>query len=251
MARTLLLRGMLVGLVAGLIVFAFASWIGESHVERAIAFETNMDMQKGEPSEPEMVSRHVQKSFGLLTGVVAYGIALGGIFGLAFAYAQGRLSRSRPRVLSLLMAVMGFVAIVLTPSLKYPANPPSVGNPETIGIRTAAYFLLIAISLVLMALSIKAWRHWRKSLGDWNAALSAVFLYVVLVSFCAHFLPIIDEVPAEFPASLLWNFRIASWEIQAVMWGGLGLIFGWLTERAGNTAEGRQPLDSADQPRYS
>ena len=232
MARTLLLRGMLVGLTVGLIVFAFARWIGEPYVERAIAFEARMDSLKGDPPESEMVSRRVQKSFGLLTGVAAYGIALGGIFGLTFAFAQGRLNRSRPRVLSLLLAALGFVTVILVPSLKYPPDPPSVGNHETIGIRTAAYFLIVTISLAMMTLSIKGWKYWRKSWGNWNAALLAFCLYVVSVSIFARFLPVIDEVPAEFPASLLWNFRIASWEIQAVMWSGLGLLFGWLTERA-------------------
>jgi predicted cobalt transporter CbtA len=29
----------------------------------------------------------------------------------------------------------------------------------------------------------------------------------------------------------MWRFRIASLEIQAVMWTTLGLLFGWLTER--------------------
>jgi predicted cobalt transporter CbtA len=247
MARTLLLRGMLVGLVAGLVVFAFARLFGEPQVDRAIAFETSMDRAKGEAPEPEMVSRKIQKSFGLLTGVVVYGTALGGIFGLVFAYARGRLSQSEPRVLSALVAGIGFVTIVLTPSLKYPANPPSVGNPETISIRTGAYFLLIAISILVMALALKVRRHWRKSLGSWNATLLAALLYVVIVSVLTHFLPIIDEVPAEFPASLLWKFRIASWETQAVMWSVLGLLFGWLTERA----EGLAGAHSIDGPHYS
>ncbi len=232
MARSLLLRGMLAGLVAGLFVFAFARWAGEPQVDRAIAFETSMSQAKGEPPEPEMVSRKIQKGFGLLIAVVVYGSALGGIFGLVFAYARGRLSDSRPRVLSALLAGIGFVTIVLTPSLKYPASPPSVGNPETIGIRTAAYFLVISISIVVMALSLKARRRWSKPLGEWNATLLAGILYVVIVSVVAHFLPPIDEVPAEFSASLLWKFRIASWGTQAVLWGVLGLLFGWLTERA-------------------
>jgi predicted cobalt transporter CbtA len=251
MARTLLLRGMLAGLVAGLMVFAFARWVGEPQVDRAIAFETSMDQAKGEPPEAEMVSRKIQKSIGLLTGVVVYGTALGGIFGLVFAYARGRLSQSRPRVLAALIAGIGFVTIVLTPSLKYPANPPSVGNPETIGIRTAAYFLLIAISILVMTAALKARRHWSKSLGTWDATLVAALLYIIVISALAHVLPAIDEVPAAFPASLLWKFRIASLETQVLMWSVLGLIFGWLTERAEGLAEARQPLQSSDNLRYN
>lgn len=252
MTRTLLLRGMLVGLVAGLLVFAFARWAGEPRVDKAIAFETSMDQAKGEPPDPEMVSRKIQRSIGLLTGVVVYGTALGGIFGLVFAYARGRISVARPRVLAAWLAAIGFVTIVLTPSLKYPANPPSVGNPETIGIRTGAYFLLIVISVAASAFALKARSHWRSSLGDWNAALLAAFLYVLIVSLCGHFLPAIDEVPPNFPASLLWKFRIASWETQAVLWGALGLLFGWLTERAeGMTEESRRRVSSVDAIRYS
>ena len=91
MARSLLVRGMLVGLLAGLLAFAFARCVGEPEVERAIAFETRMDQAKGQPPEPEMVSRGVQKSIGLLTGVVVYGTAIGGLFGLVFAFASGRI----------------------------------------------------------------------------------------------------------------------------------------------------------------
>jgi predicted cobalt transporter CbtA len=252
MARTLLLRGMLIGLIAGLCVFAFARWAGEPQVDRAIAFENSMDQAKGEPPEPEMVSRKIQKSVGLLTGTVLYSTALGGIFGLVFAFARGRLSTARPRVLAALIAGIGFVAIVLVPSLKYPANPPSVGNPETIGIRTGAYFLLIAISAMAMALSIKAGRGLGKSFGGWNASILAALLFAALVGTAAHFLPAIDEVPTGFPATLLWKFRIASWETQVVLWSALGLLFGWLTERAEGAASSRtRAFKAADEMRAS
>ncbi len=243
MTRALLLRGMLVGLIAGLFVFSFARWAGEPQVDRAIAFETSLDQAKGDQPEPEMVSREIQKGFGLLTGTMLYSTALGGIFGLVFAVARGRISQSRPRVLSALLAALGFITIVLIPSLKYPANPPSVGSPETIGIRTGAYFLLILISVVVMSLALKAKNHLQKSQGSWNATLSSVVLYVMVVSVCSHFMPQIDEVPLGFPASLLWGFRIAAWETQLVLWTALGLLFGWLTERAEGSSNtpARQP----------
>jgi predicted cobalt transporter CbtA len=230
---------MLVGLVAGLLVFAFTRWAGEPQVDKAIAFETSMDQAKGEAPEPEMVSRKIQRGIGLLTGVAVYGTALGGIFGLVFAYVRGRFSVARPRVLAAWLAATGFVTIVLMPSLKYPANPPSVGNPETIGVRTGAYFLIITISIVTAILSLKASRGLSRFLGNWNATLLGLLLYVLVVGLGGHFLPAIDEVPANFPASLLWKFRIASWETQVVLWGALGLLFGWLTERDEETRGGR------------
>src|SRR3954447_13639605 len=125
MVRALLIRGMLVGVVAGLLAFGFARLFGEAQVDGAIAFEDQVSEAKGEPPEMAMVSRNVQSGVGLFTGVVVYGAAIGGLFGLAFAYAQGRIGPLHPRSLAGLLAILGFVAIVLVPALKYPPNPPS------------------------------------------------------------------------------------------------------------------------------
>jgi predicted cobalt transporter CbtA len=237
MTRTLLVRGMLVGIVAGLLVFALARCIGEPQVERAIAFETGMDRAEGKAAEPEMVSRKIQRGFGLLTGTVVYGAAIGGIFGIVFAFARGRIRIASPRALSAVLASMAFVAIVLVPALKYPANPPAVGNPDTIGIRTAAYFLLIAFSIAAMVISFQVGHRLRSRFGAWNASLLSALLFVIIMGVVCHFLPEFDEVPAGFPVTLMWRFRIASLEMQTVLWATLGFLFGWLTERDGTWTE--------------
>jgi Probable cobalt transporter subunit (CbtA) len=231
MTRSLLVRGMVVGILAGLLVFFSARWLGEPQVDQAIAFEASVDQAKGEAPEPEIVSRRVQKTVGLLTGVLTYGAAIGGIFGLLFAYSYGRIGPSRPRALSAFLAAIGFVAIAFVPSLKYPANPPAVGNPETIGVRTAAFFLMLAISIAAMFLSLQIGRRLARRFGLWNGSLLAAGIFVVLVSLVSRLLPVINEVPVGFPADVLWRFRLAAWGIQAILWVSLGLLFGWLTER--------------------
>jgi hypothetical protein len=133
--------------------------------------------------------------------------------------------------LSALLAGLGFVAIVLVPELKYPANPPSVGSPETIGVRTAAFFLLIAFSIAAMVFALQIRRGLSARFGEWNGSLIAAGIFVVVVSGVAHFFPVIDEVPKGFPAGLLWQFRVDALGIQVVLWGVLGVLFGWLTER--------------------
>src|SRR6478735_367333 len=95
MMRALLIRGMLVGILAGVLAFGVAKIFGEPQVDRAIAFEeqmdaakaaaetqtkesatTNMtmagghDMSHADAAEPELVSRTTQAGIGLLTGVV-------------------------------------------------------------------------------------------------------------------------------------------------------------------------------------
>lgn len=232
MTRILLVRGMLAGLIAGLFVFALARWIGEPQVERAIAFETAMDQARGDAPEPELVSRKVQSTVGLLTATLLDGTAVGGIFALAFTFAAGRLPVQNPRNLAMLLATLGFVAFAIVPALKYPANPPSVGRPETIGIRTAAYFLLVVFSCALMVLATQVQMRFHRRLGSWSASLLSIVFFIIATTIICHFFPDFDEVPAGFPVTLMWKFRVASLEMQALLWSILGVVFGWFAQKA-------------------
>jgi predicted cobalt transporter CbtA len=68
--------------------------------------------------------------------------------------------------------------------------------------------------------------------GRWNANLIVAACYIVIVVIAGLLLPVVNEVPEEFPAVVLWKFRIASLGAQVIMWATLGLLFGALTERA-------------------
>jgi len=139
------------------------------------------------------------------------------------------------------VASAGFIAVYLVPNLKYPANPPSVGAPETIGARTALYFIMIAISFAAMVGSTASRRSLVTRLGDWNATVIAAAGYLVVVIAVALVLPAVNEVPDQFPAAVLWNFRIASIGAQLILWATLGLLFGALTERALSHGAARTP----------
>jgi predicted cobalt transporter CbtA len=264
MVGILLTRGMLVGFVAGLLCFGFLKLVGEPQVDRAIAFESAMEA-KEKPStgqlphdhsahdhaahdhshaeapksaqtpkeEPEeLVSRSTQAGLGLFTGVALYNTAFGGLFALVFALTYRRMGDFDARTTAALLAICGIVAVYVVPTLKYPANPPAVGNPATLAMRTATYFAMIAISLAAM---IAAWmlrNRLVQRFGNWNAALIAAPAYFVVVIGVALALPEVSEVPEEFPAAVLWQFRIASAGAQLIMWTTIGLAFGALTERA-------------------
>jgi predicted cobalt transporter CbtA len=241
MVGTLLLRGMLAGILAGLLCFGFLKIFGEPPVDRAIAFETQLDEAHAHgpampgmamPTEPELVSRAVQAGIGLFTGVVIYSTAFGGLFALAFALAYGRIADFGPRATSALLATVGIVAVYVVPTLKYPANPPSVGNAETIGIRTALYFAMIAISLAAIIVAGMLRTRLQPRHGQWNALLISGAVYLILVAIAGGALPSINEVPDQFPAAVLWQFRIAALGAQLILWATLGLAFGALTERA-------------------
>ncbi|SOE98900.1 Probable cobalt transporter subunit (CbtA) [Burkholderia sp. OK233] len=232
MVGKLLVRGMLAGIAAGLLTFGFARLVGEPQVDQAISFEEKADAAKGEAPEPELVSRGTQAGLGLLTGVVTYGAAFGGLFSLVFAYAYGRVGAVSARALSAWLALGAFITLVIVPNIKYPANPPSVGDPETIGMRTGLFFLMIAISLAAMVFSLKVRRRAALKLGAWNGSIVAGLVFVVIIAAVQLSMPTINEVPAAFPAVLLWKFRVAAIGMQVIMWTTVGLLFGSLVERS-------------------
>lgn len=243
MIRSLLIRGMIAGLVAGLLGFAFAKIVGEPSVERAIAFEerhehahTHMHHEGAAQShehegDEEIVSRDTQAGLGLLTGVAVFGTALGGIFSLVFAFAYGRLGALRARGASALLAMLGFMSVAIVPFLKYPPNPPAVGDPETIGPRTALFFGMVATSIAAAVFAVWLQRRMHARQGNWRATVIAGIAYIALMLLAQFVLPRVDEVPADFSASLLWNFRVAAIGIQAIIWTTLGLLFGALAAR--------------------
>ncbi len=232
MVRTLLVRGMLAGLLAGFLALGFAEVFGEPQVDRAITFEEQEARINHESLGPDLVSRDVQKSAGLAVAVAIYATAFGGLFALAYAVAYGRLGQLSPRATAALLAAGGFVAAVLAPFLKYPANPPSIGNPATIDRRTTLYFLMLGLSVLAAIGVVSLGRLLLPRIGAWNAAVLAGAAFIVAIAVVQLALPTVNEVPAGFPATVLWRFRLASLGTQLVLWTAMGLVFGALTERS-------------------
>lgn len=237
MVGNLLLRGMLVGIAAGLIAFVFARTFGEPQIDRAIAFEEMISAAQTPPSDatpvPEeaLVSRTTQAGIGLATGLVVYGAAIGGLFSLVFAFAYGRLGNLGARGTSALLALAAFVAIVLIPQIKYPANPPAVGSDETIAARTVLFFAMLVISLAATTAAIMfARRLWNRH-GAWNAVLIAGAAFMAFITVVLLAMPPINEMPEGFSPDVVWRFRMSSIGIHVILWSVIGLVFGAIAER--------------------
>lgn len=230
--RDLLVRGLLAGLLASVLAFGFARMFGEPSVNAAIALEDSLYAQNGEPSEPEIVSRSIQSTLGLGTGLAVLSVAFGGLFAIAFAFAYGRIGNLGVRGTALFVVLVGFGALYVVPFLKYPPNPPAIGEAETIAQRTALYFGMVLLSLVATAGAIVLQRRLAETRSNWDATLiaSACFLVIITVAYLA--MPEVNEVPDAFPAVVLWKFRVASLGMQLVLWLSIGIAFGALTERA-------------------
>ncbi|MEJ5978229.1 CbtA family protein [Novosphingobium sp. PS1R-30] len=226
MTGNLLWRGMLAGILAALLATLFARAFAEPQIDLAIAYEAAHAAHHAGAQEAELVSRETQKGFGLLTALALYGAAVGGIFALVFAYGYGRIAQIGPRSLALVLAALAFLLIVLVPGIKYPQTPPAVGQHETVGLRTAAYFAMIALSVCAALVAARMRAVLARTLRGFDAGLLAIAGYVVVVALGALLLPTIDEVPADFPAAILWNFRLASLGSQLLLWTTIGVLFG-------------------------
>jgi len=115
-----------------------------------------------------------------------------------------------------------FIAVYVVPFAKYPANPPSVGNPETIGYRTELYFGMIAIAIVAMIASINLGRAFARRWGNWNASLAGGLMFVGLVGVAYSLMPTINELPDAFPAALTG----VSWTCAGSGGGACGVAAG-------------------------
>lgn len=93
--RNLLVRGRLAGLAAGVLARTVPRSLGEPDIDQAIGFEEAHAPAHGH--EAELVTRGLQSTAGLATGVLVHGVTFGGIAALAYRVALGRVGRFSPR----------------------------------------------------------------------------------------------------------------------------------------------------------
>lgn len=231
-------RGLALGVLAGLLAGVFAALVGEPRVQDAIDIEQHKaSAQAALTFVPAhlgdvVVSRDAQRG-GLFLGTVLYGLAMGGVFAAVFVGLRGR-GRPRPDwVLATRIAAAAFAVLVLVPFVKYPPNPPAVGRADTIGERTWLYLALLVGGACACVAAARAGRIAERGGPEpWRRPLVAGATFVGLVGVLWLGLPGIDEVPGDFPASLLWEFRLSSLGTQAVFWAVLGTGYGVAADRA-------------------
>jgi len=227
----------LAGLLAGLAAFGVAFLAGEPTLNAAIAIEDSpADHQEAgepvvDPDTTTAVPRSLQATAGLLSGTVLAGVTIGGFAGLLAGLALGRFGQLSTRATALSVVMIMCVTLDLVPFVGYPPNPPGVGQSSTIGLRTALYFVLMAISIVVAVTAIMIGRRAARRWGGWYATIGSIGSYVIIMSAVIVLMPAYDEVPASFPGSLLYEFRVASLGTRLTLWAVLGVILADLVHR--------------------
>ncbi len=229
-------RGAAAGAVAGALSVVVSFLLGEPYVSSAIALE----QAGGGPGE-EVFSRGTQL-FGLVVVSLLIGVAIGILFGAVYAIVHRQDPDADPWRRAIRLAAAGFVGVSLIPFLRYPANPPAVGDPGTVDARTRLYLLAILVGLAAVT---AAWQLHRALLarGAAEPLRQLAVVGIVLLGVAATFLlPGVDE-PTAAPADLIWGFRVASLATLATLWFGLGAAFGLLGERASRAVDQPEPSE--------
>lgn len=260
MERRIIGRGLLAGALAGVLAFLYARVFIKPVISRAIDYESgradaHAAMTGMGGHDMELFTRDVQSWAGMGFGVMAFSVAMAGLFALSFTMLYPRTSGLSARMTSVLLAAGAFVTVYLVPFLKYPANPPSIGEADTIKERTGLYLLMMGLSVALSLGAVWLGRRLSPKLGTWGATLSAIGGYVAAVGVVMWVLPAIDETPQPmveksgmimypgFPADDLYQFRLYALGTQIVIWATIGLVFGTLVSRLLEDQR-RQPLSA-------
>ena len=224
--RNVFVRGAVSGAAAGLLTSVAAYFFLEPTLTAAIALE-------GPSAGEGPVSRQTQKLLGMPLGFVFAGLALGLLFAVAYRVLPSRTDAWQR---SLGLASGGFTALALIPQLRYPANPPGVGDPETIAGRTSGYLLAVLLGVVVVSGSYAALRALRVRGVSAPVRQSAVTVGAVLAVAVGFTLLPDNADPVGAPAALVWEFRIRSIGLLALLYSSLGAFFAWLTLRTPATA---------------
>jgi predicted cobalt transporter CbtA len=234
----LLRYGALAGAAAG-VSAALVLWlVVEPVIRRALAIEDARPSH--DHAHEELVTRGQQVVGGLVTAGIV-GVLFGVVFAVVFAKARHRLPAGSDQGRVAVLAVIGYAVFVLLPALSVPANPPSVGDPDTVTRRTLLYLLTILVGALIAGMLFAADRWLRGRGGRPAARRTAVVLFgAAAVTVLLVAMPAPDPIPVDVPAALIWDFRVASLAQLAVMWGVLGLTFGLLVDR--EEASAREPV---------
>jgi predicted cobalt transporter CbtA len=219
------------GAIAGIVLGLINQAIIEPFIDKAISIETQRNISRGESVDTTQQSQYrIWQKGGEVVAAATYGISLSALFGIVFVYGRRSLPGFDNKKKALFLAAIMFFVIFLIPALKYPANPPVVGNPSTIYYREMLYVGFIAVSgfsALALALSYKGLQTYLPEKPTW--LIVSLIYAIIMISAYIAFPSNPDKV--TIPADLIISFRVASVFTIGILWGVLGVIVGVLWDK--------------------
>ncbi len=219
---------LIAGAIAGFILAVLNQGIVEPYIDQAINIENQNAISKGEAIDPQEFNDYrLWQKTGEIAAGTTLGVSLGALFGMVFAYARNSIPGSNNKKKALILAGIMLLVIYIIPALKYPANPPAVGDPETIYYRESLYIAILIIS----GLGALGLAFLYRKLGHKKA--KQVLIPLVYIAIIATAFMVLPPNPDEntAPMDLVMGFRLASALTMSIFWGLLGLFLGILWDR--------------------
>jgi NhaP-type Na+/H+ or K+/H+ antiporter len=175
------------GAIAGTLLGLINQVVVEPCIVKAIGIQTQSAIDEGENTDPVQQAHYrMWQKGGEVVASTIYGISLSALFGIVFVFSRNSMPGSNNKKKALVLIGIMFVVLFLIPSFKYPANPPGVGNPDTIYYRESLYVGFTAISgfssLALALLyTIKLVKNINRTSKSKENIIIPVLLYVVIM----------------------------------------------------------------------
>jgi predicted cobalt transporter CbtA len=219
---------LLAGVISGLAYGAMNLLAVEPFIDQAIEIEIQNQINEGEDVDMQEVAQYRlwQKGGQLVAGMIL-GVSFASFYALVYGYSRKSLPGSSDVRKSLFLASAVWLTIFMIPFLKYPGNPPVVGDPETIYYREAFYVAFIAIS-GLGALGFAF--LYRKLSSIRSRKLIVPALYAAYIAGCYFAMPSNPDA-ITVPMELITNFRIVTVITATIFWVILGITFGTLWDK--------------------
>ena len=216
---------LLSGCFAGTIYGTLNLIIVEPYLDDAINIENQNLFSSGEEIDGPQFwveyyeYRSWQKGGQILAGAIL-GTSIGSLFGIVYALSKKSLPSRNNIGKTLILAGLMWFTLFVIPFLKYPANPPTVGDGETVVLRGILYLTLIAVSGFLAIGFYQIFKRLKAK----NRILPIIG-YGVLISIVFFVMP---ENPDEISTSmeLVNGFRVVAFLTGTVFWFTLALFLG-------------------------
>jgi predicted cobalt transporter CbtA len=213
------------GAIAGTILGLINQILVEPYIDQAIAIEVQNTVASGESVDvDELVQYRLWQKGGEIVAGTILGTSISALFGIVYIYSRDSLPGSNNKKKGLILAGIMFFVIFMIPALKYPANPPAVGDPETIEYRESLYTTMLVIS-GFAALSVAILY---RSLGQKRRESRKIIVPTVYAVIIASAFVVLPANPDEITISsnLLMDFRIVAAITMGIFWGILGILLG-------------------------
>ena len=215
------------GVIAGIILAFLNLGIVEPTIDKAIALEVQKQVSAGENvNMSELIDYRYWQKAGAFAGGAIYGAGLAALFGVIFVFARNKLPGKNNKQKAIFLAGIMWFVLFLMVALKYPANPPAVGDSETIYYRETLYIGYIMISgLAALGMSV----IWIKTRINSKKIIIPLMYAVIMVTAYVIMPPNTDKI--EISMDLIQTFRILTAITIGVFWGILGIMFGSLWDK--------------------